>query len=272
MKSIKIIILSCILLLASSLKAQGVTPTPTLTPKTDSLRKVKEFGLGFTSLQSTSYSLQYRWGNTKRLFRVNATIAGSTAFGKSSSSSTSTLDTLNSNSASSNTKSKTPLNLSTGLSVSMLNFKYIIKKFGIIYGPMLGLSYSTVTTQANTPGTATNFNFGSSAQQNAPFPTNNTTNTHTQSIQPYIGFVVGAFYKINKSFFLYAEITPNLYYTHTNSTSNNTSTNINTNNFPSTLLNSNQSSNTSSSNNTFGIASLSNSLATLTIVYRITGK
>ena len=257
MKNTTIIITSCILLLVSSLKAQEAITTSTLTPKTDSLRKVKEFGLGFSSLFSTSYSLQYRWGNTKRLFRVNANIGGFTAFGKTSSSSTGG-DTI-SNTANTNTGStKTPLSVTSSLSFSMLYLKNIVKKFGVVYGPVAGIGYSTLTTQSNSTGSI-------SSSSNGGYPVYNNTYNHTSTFQPYLGFVIGAFYKINKSFYLYAEIAPNIYYARTNRAINATSTNNNGLNYSST-------NNTNTSNNTFGIASLSNSAATLTIVYRITTK
>jgi hypothetical protein len=252
-KNILISISFCILFLVSSLKAQEIATTPTLTPKTDSLRKVKEFGFGFTGLQSISYSMQYRWGNTKRLFRVNGTIGSTVGFGNGFNSST-IGELFNSNTTTINSTTYSPLGINTaGLSFGVLYLKNLVKNFGIMYGPMVGLTCSTAGTQTVEVNTSTG-NL-----------TNTTINTHTKTIQPYIGFALGMFYKINKSFFLYAEITPNIYYARTNSKPNSTS-NLNSN---TNLINT--TSNTSSSNNTFGMASLSNSLATLTIVYRITG-
>ncbi len=256
MKNITIIITSCILLLVSSLKAQEVTPTATLTPKTDSIqKKVKEFGIGFTGLNA--YSLQYRWGNTKRLFRVNGTIGGSTAFGDGSSNSNNTNTIGNTSFNINNNKSKTPFNFSSSLSFSMLYLKSLAEKIGIVYGPVAGFSYSTITT--NTTQTT------NSSSQNNSNNTANTNNTQTQNMQPYLGFVFGAFWKISKSFFLYAEIAPNVYYQRSYTTSKNSTTTSNSN--PNS---SNTSSSSISHNNTFGLASLSNSGAMLTIVYRIT--
>jgi len=264
MKNITIIIASCILLLASSLKAQETITTPTLTPKTDTLpKKVKEFGIGFTSL--TAYSLQYRWGNTKRLFRVNATITGSTAFGNGTSGNSQTNVGNGNNIDSTTNKNKTPLNFSASLSFSMLNLKYITKKFGLMYGPVAGVGYSIINSQSTQTGTnLTNYTYNSS-QNNGSFPITSSTKTESVTFQPYLGFVLGAFYKINKSFFLYAEIAPNIYYARTNSTNSTKEVNNGSANYSST-------NNTSAFNNTFGLASLSNSAATITIVYRITGK
>ena len=129
MKNSTIIIASCILLLVSSLRAQEVVNTSTLTPKTDSLpKKVKEFGIGFTSL--TAYSLQYRWGNTKRLFRANINIAGSTAFGNGNNGNDqSTIQTtISTNNTPGITTTNTPISFATGISFSMFYLKNISKK------------------------------------------------------------------------------------------------------------------------------------------------
>lgn len=262
MKNITIIITSFILFFASSLKAQEIVSTPTLTPKTDSLpKKVKEFGIGFSSL--TAYSLQYRWGNTKRLFRINATITGSTAFGSGTSGSNQTNVGNGNNMDSTTNKTKTPLNFSTSLSFSILNLKYIAKKFGLMYGPVAGVGYSIINSQSTQTGiNSTNYTYNSS-QNNGNFPISSSTKTESVTFQPYLGFVLGAFYKINKSFFIYAEIAPNIYYARTNSTSSTTNTNNSQSNYS-------YGNNSSTFNNTFGIASLSNSAATITIVYRIT--
>ena len=252
--------MSCILLFTSSLKAQEIASTPTLTPKTDSLpKKIKEFGIGFTSL--TAYSLQYRWGNTKRLFRVNANISGSTSFGNGTNGNGNTNINGSSNSWGSTT-TNSPLNCNVSLSFSMLNLKQLVKKVGLIYGPVAGLSYSTVTTHSTVISNSSSSNNGFT---NTTTTNNTTTDIQSQTLQPYIGFVLGAFYKINKSFFLYAEIAPNIYYAY----------NYNNNHSSGSTTNSSTQftgSSSSTFNNTFGLANLSNSGATITIVYRITGK
>ena len=264
MKNATIIITSCILLLVSSLKAQEAITTPTVTPKTDSLpKKVKEFGIGFTSL--TAYSLQYRWGNTKRLFRVNATIGGSTTFGNGSNNSTNDQTTGSTNNTTGNSTTNSPIVFNAGLSFSMLYLKPLVKKFGLIYGPIAGVSYSTSNNQ--TTGTTTAVLYAPNATNNGTYPNNTTTKITSKTLQPYLGFVLGAFYKINRSFFIYAEIAPNIYYARTNSTNSTTQSVLNLNNSVGNITN-----NTSTSNNAFGIANLSNSGATITIVYRITTK
>ena len=113
--------------------------------------KVKEFGLGFSSL--TAYSLQYRWGNTKRLFRINATLAGSSSFGDGSGVSNTNNIGNSTIMTTSTTKTNTPLNFNTGLSFSILHFKYLIEKFGIMCGPAIGVSYSVVNNRSNQTGT-----------------------------------------------------------------------------------------------------------------------
>ncbi|HEX7414173.1 MAG TPA: hypothetical protein VF411_09015 [Bacteroidia bacterium] len=261
MKNITIIITSCILLFAPALKAQEVIPTKTLTPKTDTLLKVKELGIGFSNLNS--FSLQYRWGTDNMLFSISGSIAGSTSFGSGTNGSTQVRDTMSSYNSSTTSKTSTPINFSTGLSFSALHIKYITKKFGIMHGGILGCSYAIANNQTNSTGTNVNYQYHNTAQTGT-FPISGTTNNHSQTIQPYIGLVFGAVYKINKSFLVYVSIAPNFYYAHTNSTTNTTYNS----NLPYTYYTTNNY-NSSSTNNTFGLASLSNSGATITIVYRI---
>ncbi|MHB8261141.1 MAG: hypothetical protein ACYDCN_09920 [Bacteroidia bacterium] len=231
--------------------------------KTDTLLKVKELGFGFTSLFSTSYSLQYRWGTDKILFRVNANIRGNTSFGSGSSNSTYVQDTITSGNANT-TKTSTPINFSSSIGFSALHVIYITKKFGIMHGGGVGLTYLVTTTK--TTETGTNIN---SWNPTYSYPYSNTTTNHSQTLQPYISLIFGAVYKINKSFLIYAEIAPNFYYAHTNSTintiKNNYGYNSNQQNYSST-------NNTSTINNTFGLANLSNLNVLLTLVYRITKK
>jgi hypothetical protein len=255
MKNSKIIIIAIAILISGSIHAQVIN-------KDTLLPRVKEFGIGFSGL--TSFSLQYRWGNTKRLFRVNATIGGSTAFGKGSNGSTQIQDTISSSVNVNSSKTKTPLNFTAGLSFSILHVKYIVEKFGLMYGPVAGVSYSTLTTETNGTGITANYylNFPINS---GTYPNSSTTKNHSETIQPYVGFVLGAVYKINTSFLLYAEIAPNVYYARTNSTTNTTNYDKSPNNYYSTNNN-----NSSNSNNTFGLASLTNSGATITLVYRIT--
>lgn len=223
----------------------------------DQLPKVKEFGIGLTNFNS--FSLQYRWGNEKRLFRISGNIGGTTSNGNSSDKSTTIQDTIN-NGSSSTAKTTSPINLNCGLSFSILKIKSVSEKLGFVYGGISSFAYAISQTNTNK----------NSIQQGNTYPNNsNSINTTTskissQTFQPSIGMALGVVYKINSSFLLYAEIDPNLYYAYQKTTS------ITTNEITSTTYNYLQTDNVPGSTNTFGIANLTNSGASLTIVYRIT--
>src|ERR1700751_1647163 len=107
MKSIKTLLVAAIIFISTALRAQDTSWMPA--------KKVKEFGLGFSGLNA--YSLQYRWGNTKWLYRINANISG---FNNSGSN---ILDNANNGNNLTNTtrnNTKTPLNISTSLGFSVL--------------------------------------------------------------------------------------------------------------------------------------------------------
>ncbi|MEO8760337.1 MAG: hypothetical protein ABI388_04285 [Bacteroidia bacterium] len=253
MKNSKIIFAAIIISFATALQAQdlGMQTPPA---------KVKEYGVGLSNLNS--FSLQYRWGNEKTLFRINATVGGSTGFGKGSNNTTETQDTNYVNNNASTTKKNSPINFNTSLSFSVLKIKYVTEKFGLMCGGVAGISYSTTNTQTNQTGTNTYYN-GYNNASNGSFPYSETIKGHSQNIQPFVGVVLGAVYKISPSFLVYLEIAPNIYYAHTNTTSTTASTSQQPNHF---LIN----GTTKNATNTIGIASLSNSGAMLTFVYRIT--
>jgi len=221
--------------------------------------KVKEFGIGLSSFNS--FSLQYRWGNEKRLFRINAVIGGSTSFGNGTNNFDEARDTSYKNSNSTTSKSTSPLNINGTLSFSILRIKQIKDKFGLFSGPTIGVSYLTSNIKTTETGTGTYYTSNSST--NSTFPINRTTEEHFTTLRPTLGLVLGVVYKINASFLIYAEISPNLYYAY-NTTSNKR---IDNTSQPSQYI---SSSNSTSSGNTFGVSNLSNSAALLTIAYRIT--
>jgi hypothetical protein len=221
------------------------------------LPKVKEFGIGLTGFNS--FSLQYRWGNEHRLFRLSGNIGGTTSAGNSSDNSSTVQDTIN-NGSSSTTKTTTPINLNCGLSFSILKIKQVSEKFGFICGGIYAFTYS-INQSTTTTNSANNGNYPYNI-----YTTTSTTKRNSQNFQPSLGIVIGAVYKINSSFLLYAEIAPNIYYAYNKITSNMTSIRTYTNN----NMNETTDSSMPSSTNTFGLSNLSNSGATLTIVYRIT--
>ncbi len=214
--------------------------------------KVKEYGIGLSNLNS--FSLQYRWGNEKRLYRINATLGGRGAFGSGSNSSVNNQDSLHIYNNSGTTSTKTPLNLNFGLGFSVFKLKTLSEKFGIIYGGVVGLSYSYNNIQNKEK--LNSFNGSSTAYSNS------NTKTITQALQPYAGIVLGTYYKINSSFLVYLDIAPNIYYSFNQTKISNTITN--------SPQNTSLTSDNSSSLNIFGLSNLSNSGAALTIVYRIT--
>jgi hypothetical protein len=205
--------------------------------------KIKEIGLGLYNFQN--FSLQYRWGNDKRLFRLNGNLGVNNGNGRSYTYGWRNEDTT-SNSYNYGEDIKTPINLTVGLGFSSLKLKSVHDKFGIVYGPLIGISYSYLKTERY------------SSSSGSGYYTSTTTVQKSQTIQPYLGIVVGASYKINDSFFIYLEIGPNVYY--------NFNQGYTTKSTQGEAYNSEDE--TSSKSNSFGISSLSNSGAMLTFVYR----
>ena len=215
--------------------------------------KVQEFGIGFNSL--SSFSLQYRWGNDDRLFKLSGNINGTNSKGTSNSGS-SYQDTVYNSTSSSNATNNSPLDLNLGLSLSVLKIKSVVDKFGIVYGGVLGLTYTYSESNSN----ATSINNNTIYIANNPFPSHNNSSNNSYSIQPYIGICFGFVYKFNPSIYLYADVSPNIYYSYSKSStissnSQNVSLNSNNNNYI---------------HKTFGLTNFSNSGAMLTLVYHIT--
>lgn len=205
--------------------------------------KIKEIGLGLYNFQN--FSLQYRWGNEKRLFRINGNLGVSSGNGRSDTYGLRKADTTFS-SYNYGDDLKTPVNLNVGLGFSVLKQRSINDKFGFMYGPLIGISYSYIQSERY------------SSSSGSGYYTSTTAVQKSQTIQPYLGMVVGASYKINASFFIYLEIGPNVYYSFYQSfTTRDTQGGL-----------SYSEEETSSNDNSFGISGLSNSGAMLTFVYR----
>jgi hypothetical protein len=238
MNSIKIIIV--LIAIVSTLTAQ------------EQPAKIKEYGIGLTSVNN--FSLQYRWGNEKRLFRLSGNIGAQSSSDNSNGSSYATKDTL-SNTGTASTKRTTPLSLNCGLNFSVLKLKSLNEHFGILCGSQTGITYINSVSQNNQTSTSVN-NTGTTNTDNL------TSKINSQRLQPYVGIVIGAFYKINSSFILYGEVVPNIFYAFTKTTT--------TMNQTSSLRNSSYASTNTDSGNNYGVANISNSGAMLTIVYRMT--
>ena len=226
----------------------------------DQPAKIKEFGIGLSNLNS--FSLQYRWGTEKKLYRLNGTIGGTTAFGSGSGTSEQGQDTISRSYLNTTKKTSTPINFNAGLSFSILHIKQVNDKFGLICGPVAGINFITQNSQVTETGTSQNYNYYSATPYSNP-PVNNISKYNSTTLQPFIGLVLGMVYKINASFLIYAEVAPNIYYSWNTSTNKTTDQQY----YPTNAYINNSSS--KSTNNTFGLASLSNSGAMLTLVYRM---
>ncbi len=238
-KTITITLLLATLVTSLNLTAQD-QPTPS---------KVKEVGIGLASLNY--FSLQYRWGSENRLFRISGNIGGTT----SSENATEENTGFGYPELSGTTKTTSPITLICGLSFSILKIKSVSEKLGILYGGIVAFSYlanETITDKVS-------YNI-----INPSITTITKSKQNDQTFQPSLGISVGAVYKINSSFLLYAEIDPNIYYAYSNTLMNSTIIN-NDPNSPYT-----RTGNSTSSKSTFGLANLANSGASLTIVYRLT--
>lgn len=227
-----------------------------LLPRQGAPLKIKEFGVGFTDLKS--FSMQYRWGNEHTLYRLSGTIGGNTAFGKSTGDGNNVSDSL---ATKSHTDEKTtmPLIVGAGLNFGILKLKPVTEKFGFFYGLTFGVSYSyssihqTYTVSSGTeylPSPSPGYGYSSISIE--------TTKETKQSIQPNIGIALGGFYKITPSFWLYAEINPSVFYAfNTTKNSDVTEQRYYT---TSQVINNHT--------HTMGLSNLTNSLASLTLVYR----
>lgn len=203
----------------------------------DPIPKVQEFGIGLSNLNS--FSLQYLWGNENRLSRLTLSLGMSTLNSVLPKQISSINDTTQ---IESHTTQTTPININGALNYSILKIKPLTDKFGLVYGSIFSLSGLYVLTK--TTGTSQEYLNG-----NLSVTSSSSWKNTVLTLQPSIGFVLGAVYAINTSFSIYAEIDPNLYYKH-DATSNGGNSRFNT------------------SSNSIGLASLSNSGATVTLVYK----
>ena len=250
MKNINIILVAIVILIASNLKAQDLSTQA-------SPLKVKELGIGLSNFNS--FSLQYRWGNTKTLYRIGGNIGMASTFGNNNQTSIDSHDTLPPTTSSNTVKTNTPLNLTVGLNFSLLKLKPITEKFSFMYGGIIGVNYSDLNIKTTETESSMSSPYGVTVTR-----TTRTENQTTQSIKPYAGVVLGMSYQISEHFFIYAEISPNIFYMYSNNVIK-----ITEGYYPPNT-NTGFINNTRNPQNSFGIANLSNSGAMLTFVYRIT--
>ncbi|MBS1651739.1 MAG: hypothetical protein JSU07_06980 [Bacteroidetes bacterium] len=209
------------------------------TLKAQEASKIKEYGVGFTSL--TNYSLQYRWGKTNAIQRISGNIGGSVGASVNNYSSS----VFNNNVVTTTTAQSTaqPYSLSLGANYSYLILKSINSKIGYFFGPSANVSYAYSDTEMQ------------------PSAQGATSSIFKNSLTPSLGFCLGFSYKINDTFFMYAEITPSVFYSYNTSTQ--TSTGVPQQNG---LVNTNNDQ----SNYLLGITNLGNSNAMITLAYRLT--
>ncbi len=247
MKKVKIFVLLTLTIIVSTMKAQDQAQST----------KIKEYGIGLYGL--SNFSLQYRWGNEKKLFRVSGDVGFSGLTYNNKKSNTQTQDPVTNRTYSNNYKYTTPLDFYCGLGLSILKLKTITDNFGLVSGPSIGLTYTNTTNQSDQVNVSIN-NVTGTKQMDV-----RTTKTNKQELRPTIGFVFGAFYKINSSFYVYGEIVPHIYFgfLRNKKTTNYTVTSSNNQTFTETTTD-------PESGTTYGISGLSNSGALLTFAYRIT--
>ena len=216
----------CLLLLAflpTVLKAQRDTG------------KIREAGLGFSNLNS--FSIAYQWGTPKTIYSFSV-MSFSLSAPKNSSNNGDDTNTI-SNSTSNG------VNINFSLAFSITKAKRLSPKLDFLHGGIIGTGFGYMHNNSSDYS-------GSGPVLTSSYSSKNTTYSYT----PFVGIVLGLRYAISNLFYVYAEVSPRIYYTYSKATS--TSTDIIS-----------QSVNTSQSiEQTPGISNLSNSGASLMLVYR----
>lgn len=236
MKHLKLLTLALFVCSVSMFTAQEQTPA-----------KVKEVGIGFTSLNN--FSLQYRWGTEKKLYRVSGYFGGNSGFGNSTYDYKWTDTTFKPGTVKGTNKS--PVDLNLGLNFSVLKLKPGANKLGFFYGPTIGVFGNYNNGSTSSPQYTINTSTFSG------FDSKSTTINSGISL----GLTLGLMYKINSDFYLYGEITPSVFFNNYYQKSSNTM-----------YYNNSTASYTTdqtSSNNRFGLSGISNSGAMFTLGYRI---
>ena len=213
------------------------------------LPKVKEIGIGLYGFND--FSLQYRWGTTKKLYRMMGDIGVNSSNSKSNTEYSNLSDT-NLDLGTQHSKTNIPLNLSLGFQFSVLNLKPINEKFAFFWGPTIGFTYLNNITKDE----SSNIN---------KYQTYSTIIENKQKrFRPNIGLVLGVSYKISNQFYMYCEINPNFFIQYSD---NHITTLYN-------ILNPKQTPESYtkefiSSSFDYGVSSISNSNAMITFAYRI---
>jgi hypothetical protein len=160
--------------------------------------RVKEYGLGLSGLNS--FSLQYRWGNVKYLKRIAATV--SARFSKQGMYSF-----RNSNMPPFEyemTQVNKPIQASAGVMFTFLGPKPLGDKFGIMWGPVFGTTYTHGQEKAKME-TPVNTISGIQRQVTESF-------IMQHAITPSLGMSLGCYFMFTSSFYMHLEIQPGVWY------------------------------------------------------------
>lgn len=226
--------------------------------------KVKEVGLGLSNLNvfnTDAYSLNYRWGKSEKLFTIRGGLNLNSNFDQKNNIGDNFNDTLVA-SFTNDFKQETPYNIGLNLSINTINLKPINEKFGFFYGFGLGIGFNTNKT--NTESIQISI---SRAQPNLRFEQKINSENTTTSIRPSLFAPIGFYYNLGKSFRIYAEISPTIYYSHTIYENKNSSSIINYDNNKPIGLPFTRNDQGSGKINNFGF-NFSNWNSFFTIVYR----
>lgn len=212
--------------------------------------KIDEFGAGFSNLNGP-YSLQYRWGHTKRVMRINilfGAFAGNNSSGNSN----------NDYNSSEKTNNKTNYNISGGMNLSYIKFAPITEHFGFNFGAILGCIANTYSSESTS---STMYH----PDNGKDYVINYESRSKGYQVEPALGFLFGAYVKINARFYLSTEINLGAYlnYNHTDNYSSYSNSN--------SIMN-NREYNTPNDSHTIGLAKLKNTAPLFSLIYRITGK
>jgi hypothetical protein len=219
---------------------------------------IKEYGIGFRNLND--FSLQYRFGTEKKLKRIDLNLGGSTSFANSSDRNKNQVSSGNEQEANGAGNSKTPVSFNLGLVYSRLKLKAINDKFGLLSGTYLGIYYNTKYDQSVSENKVQNINNPINPTIEKRF-----MSTRIHGVQTSFGMVLGAYYKINQQFLIYAEVAPGVYYNFSHIKLN-TETKIENVG----ISNSSFKTESEGNNHSFGITGFSNSAVHFSLIYRIT--
>jgi hypothetical protein len=183
MKALRVFAVALLLACVYRLTGQEISPG-----------RVKEYGLGLSGLNY--FSLQYRWGNTKYLKRLAATVSAN--YSKSNMGSATGVPPIYPY------ESVTPMQATAGLLFTFFRLRPVSEKFGTIAGPVLGTFYGYSQAKYRTELPA-DPQTGSGRIENETFG-------QQHLIIPSLGMSLGCYYMFTPSFYVHLEIQPGVWY------------------------------------------------------------